>query len=149
MQKNIRLSGALERAGKFGGFRVEFRNCVIAKGGGGLRRVFDDEKLNVGSVGRPMLMQQPAESTDSANLRWKPRADDDKWPRAHVKATKREIVPQNFCVWSESMNSRRARASAFAAIAARSVSDSSANDLAISSGFRLVRKIAALFCFKI
>jgi hypothetical protein len=98
MQKNIGVANALERAGKFAGSGVEFGNRAIMEGSGRLYRAFDHEEPNVRGIARPMAMQQPTESADSARLRRKPRADDDERTRAHGSFTKREIVPQNFRV---------------------------------------------------
>ena len=98
MQKNIGVTNALERARKFAGLGVELGNRAMMEGSGRLYRAFDHEEPNVRGIARPMAMQQPTESADSAKLWRKPCADNDERPRAHGSLTKREIVPQNFRV---------------------------------------------------
>ena len=98
MQKNIGVANVLERARKFAGLGVEFGDRAMMKGSGRRCRALDDEEPNARSIARPMAMQQPTESADSAKLWRKPRADNDERPRAHGSLTKREIVPQNFRV---------------------------------------------------
>src|ERR1043166_5898710 len=92
-----------------------------------------------------MLVREPAVGADSTDLRWQARGNDNGPRRAHLGGSALANAFQNLRVCSASMNSRSARASAFVAMFLRFSWVNPESTAAISSGSRVVNKIAALF----